>query len=390
MPFSTIRLPKAPNLPNATPEYQRQFQDQFESILRMYFNQLDATIQNTLAQLTTGVDTTGYVQFNTTTPGDRAVGRLRWNVVDGTLDLGMGFDGVTNQIGQEVYFPPLYNDLGVTVEDGVLIGVTGYDAIGGGLTFTKFVADGSMNQIRALAVTTSDMADGARGFATRMGYVRDLDTTGTPYSETWAVGDTVYASPTVAGGFTNVEPIAPELSYPVGTVTIVDATEGVLLVITSDLRTPVFYGAFSDTVNQAIGAANTPQTITFNTTDASSGVGIGVVTSRVYIENNGVYDFQFSLQIESSSSASRTISIWARVNGTDVVNSAGDITIKSNTDVLVPAWNYVLPMLANDYFELVWACSDTGVTVSYHAAQTSPFVKPAVPSAILTVTQVNQ
>lgn len=33
--------PVAPNLPLATQEYDRQFQDQFENILRLYFNQLD-------------------------------------------------------------------------------------------------------------------------------------------------------------------------------------------------------------------------------------------------------------------------------------------------------------------------------------------------------------
>jgi hypothetical protein len=33
--------PVAPNLPLATEEYERQFQDQFENILRLYFNQLD-------------------------------------------------------------------------------------------------------------------------------------------------------------------------------------------------------------------------------------------------------------------------------------------------------------------------------------------------------------
>jgi hypothetical protein len=33
--------PVAPNLPLAPTEYERQFQDQFENILRLYFNQLD-------------------------------------------------------------------------------------------------------------------------------------------------------------------------------------------------------------------------------------------------------------------------------------------------------------------------------------------------------------
>lgn len=43
-PLSTIRLqnPIAPRLPAATADYSQRFHDQFESILRLYFNQIDA------------------------------------------------------------------------------------------------------------------------------------------------------------------------------------------------------------------------------------------------------------------------------------------------------------------------------------------------------------
>lgn len=155
------------------------------------------------------------------------------------------------------------------------------------------------------------------------------------------------------------------------------------------LQGPASYGSFSDTTDQPVAAANTPQTMTFNTTDVSYGVVLGSPTSRVITTHKGIYNFQFSVQIESSTAASRLISIWPRLNGVDVPNSAGDITIKSNTDVLVPAWNYVFPMTAGDYFELVWACDNTSVLLSAHPVQTSPFNKPAIPSVILTVTQDN-
>jgi hypothetical protein len=39
----------APNLPLGTPEYSRQYQDQLNNVLRLYFNRLD----NLLAQLVT-------------------------------------------------------------------------------------------------------------------------------------------------------------------------------------------------------------------------------------------------------------------------------------------------------------------------------------------------
>lgn len=37
----------APNLPVATPDYQKQYQDQYSNVLRLYFNQLDSTNQQT-------------------------------------------------------------------------------------------------------------------------------------------------------------------------------------------------------------------------------------------------------------------------------------------------------------------------------------------------------
>jgi hypothetical protein len=35
--------PRAPNLPLATPEYGRAYQDQYSNALRLYFNQVDNT-----------------------------------------------------------------------------------------------------------------------------------------------------------------------------------------------------------------------------------------------------------------------------------------------------------------------------------------------------------
>lgn len=155
------------------------------------------------------------------------------------------------------------------------------------------------------------------------------------------------------------------------------------------LQGPAVYGSFSDTTDQPVITPNTPQTMTFNTTDLSYGVVLGSPTSRVITTYRGVYNFQFSVQVESTVSASRLISIWPRINGADVPNTAGDITIKSNSDVLVPAWNYVFPMMAGDYFELVWSCDGNNISLSHHPEQTSPFNKPAIPSVILTVTQDN-
>ena len=41
----------APNLPVATPDYQKQYQDQYSNVLRLYFNQLDAINNQSIQQI---------------------------------------------------------------------------------------------------------------------------------------------------------------------------------------------------------------------------------------------------------------------------------------------------------------------------------------------------
>ena len=65
--------PKAPNLPAATMEYSRPFQDQLLNILRLYFNQIDnftqyyaAAIAGTTAERPGNSLSIGQMYFDTT------------------------------------------------------------------------------------------------------------------------------------------------------------------------------------------------------------------------------------------------------------------------------------------------------------------------------------
>jgi hypothetical protein len=127
-----------------------------------------------------------------------------------------------------------------------------------------------------------------------------------------------------------------------------------------------------------------------NTTDLVDGLYLDPAhTSRIVCPASGVYNFQFSLQLQSSSASTKNVSIWARVNGTDVANSSTYITIAGNNSNQVAAWNFMFRLNANDYFELVWAADNANVSLYHEAAQTTPFAHPAVPSIIMTVFQVS-
>lgn len=150
------------------------------------------------------------------------------------------------------------------------------------------------------------------------------------------------------------------------------------------------YGAFHDTTTQTQTATNTAKAITFNATDSSNGVALGTPTSRVVVSNAGYYNFQFSTQLDKASGATASIWLWPKVNGANIAASASKVSIQGTTAENVPAWNFVLPMNANDYFELYWMTDDTNVQIKYEAGfGTAPNDVPAIPSIILTATYVS-
>lgn len=142
------------------------------------------------------------------------------------------------------------------------------------------------------------------------------------------------------------------------------------------------YGSFYDTTTQTATTINTAKAITFNTTDLSQGVYVGTTTSRIYVDTEGVYDFQTSLQLDSTVATDEHFYLWFAVNGVDVANSASTVRLKGNNSELILALNFFLDLKAGDYVELMYSVTNLGVNVLYAAA--SPPV-PAIPSIILTV-----
>lgn len=141
-------------------------------------------------------------------------------------------------------------------------------------------------------------------------------------------------------------------------------------------------GAFHDETTQTAAAINTGYAVSFNKTDLTQGVYLGTPTSRVYVDRPGSYNFQFSLQFVSTNASTKTVYIWADINGTAVPQSGTKITMKGASEAYLAAWNFVLRLNTGDYFRLMWATNDT--TVSINASAATAF-SPAIPSAILTV-----
>lgn len=150
------------------------------------------------------------------------------------------------------------------------------------------------------------------------------------------------------------------------------------------LRFP--YGAFHDTTTQTAAAINTAYAVTFNTTDLSNGVSIGSPTSRITVTYSGIYNFQFSLQLDKSSGSTGHTYIWAAINGTEVAESASEVAVQGTAAETIAAWNFLLRMNAGDYFQLMWSTTDLNMQIKAVGAS-SPV--PAIPSVILTTTFVS-
>lgn len=150
------------------------------------------------------------------------------------------------------------------------------------------------------------------------------------------------------------------------------------------------YGAFSDSTSQS-GSTNTAYAMKLNTTDLG-GHGVSIVSgSRMTVENSGVYNLQFSAQLDRvAGSGTKDISIWLSVTGSNVANTSTIITMSggAKASATVAAWNFLVPLSSSQYCELMWSTQDANLHLTASGSMSSPD-RPAVPSVIATLTQVS-
>ena len=149
---------------------------------------------------------------------------------------------------------------------------------------------------------------------------------------------------------------------------------------------PVNYGQFYDTTTQTAAAINTAYAMQFNTSSNRYGVYVDPANNtHIKVTRPAIYNMQFSLQLDKTSGGVGLFYVWARINGVDVPYSASQVRIQGNNAEIFVAANLFVSMSNGDYFQLMWAVDDTSVQILATAA--APPV-PAIPSVILTMTQV--
>jgi len=162
----------------------------------------------------------------------------------------------------------------------------------------------------------------------------------------------------------------------------------------------------SDNADQLATASNTPTEVKWDTLESGLGWTLnapGTATADV----PGIYTIRYSLQLANTDNAQHNAAVWLKINTgsglADVPRSATIFSIPARKSAGV--FSYIcayseatFQVNAGDIIALYWATDqayDTspatdGIYIEALAAQTSPYARPAVPSAIGSITFVSR
>jgi len=161
--------------------------------------------------------------------------------------------------------------------------------------------------------------------------------------------------------------------------------------------------AASDSTDQIAGGDDTPTVVEWNTLDSGYLWTLnspGSATADVA----GVYTIRYSLQFINTANAQHYVTVWLQKNGSDVANSATIFAVPARKSATPGEEGYLaayseatFTVDVGDEIELYWATDLAydpvtpldGIYMFHDAAQTTPYVRPAIPSAIGSITYVS-
>jgi len=142
-------------------------------------------------------------------------------------------------------------------------------------------------------------------------------------------------------------------------------------------------GLFFNTADQTFAVINTAYPVVFNATYLSNAVQLqSGSTSRIEALVGGIYNFQYSGQVLSSSSNAKEMAIWIRRDGTDIGYSTRVFTDSINGHRNTTSWSFNIDLQAGQYIEIIAAVTSTDLWLD---AQVAAPPKPGVPSSVLSV-----
>lgn len=192
---------------------------------------------------------------------------------------------------------------------------------------------------------------------------------------------------------TQTQHVAGDESAQQDGILLYDPTIDHLVVSANNVFEPLAYGencnaAFYTATTFTAASTNTAYAITWdNTALANSKVTIAAApnTSRIVVDHAGTYQIDFSAELKSGNSNSKTVYLWPRINGTDVPFSTIVHSIKNSGESKVVSRSGVFEFDEGDYLEAMYAVTDTGLTIDGSVATA---FAPAAPSASIILTEI--
>lgn len=164
-------------------------------------------------------------------------GEIAWDADEKSLKLGL-VGGNHLHVGQEVLYYA-ENATASVISKGALVCFAGTVGNSGKLRVTPWTGSQQPHTIMGLASGVFAAGVGEPGFVVHFGKIRGINTTGSLYSESWSIGDVLYAK--ASGGLTKTKPSAP--ATIIAAVTNVSSNNGALHVRITEGMTAADVGA---------------------------------------------------------------------------------------------------------------------------------------------------
>jgi hypothetical protein len=405
---STTNLPEGTNLYYTSTRFNTAFSTKTTTDLtegsNLYFTSPRAITALTGQNISIFNNDSGYIKLTDLSSGTG----ISYNNLTGVITNTLPDQTVVLTQGGTTTITGTYPNFTISSADQYTGTVTSV-ATGTGLTGGTITSSGTLSLNSKLAPL-----DSLTGNSLKLARVNSGETALEYFTPTYGTGTVTSVGTTglISGGpITSAGTITTSINTnklvgrsSAGTGIMEEITVGSGLTLTggtlSNATTPTplgYYGAWQTDATQTAAASNVGYPMRFEIADITPN-GISIVNNgsgdptRITFANTGIYNIQFSSQFQNIDNAEHNVTIWLRLNGTDVTGSSGFVQIPKrraagvgNEGHVITSWNYVLSVVAGQYYELVWSTNNhTNVTMQFYAAGSPP---PSAASVIMTVTQ---
>lgn len=151
------------------------------------------------------------------------------------------------------------------------------------------------------------------------------------------------------------------------------------------------YGSFFDSTSQTASPINTAVKVLIrNTNIATSNVVLS--NSQISVTQAGVYSVIASFQIDNNAGATHSVNTWFQqgngVGASSIVSNSNHIFTLTNGLRIVGMMEGFFNLAVNDYLEVYWSVSNTGISLVATGTQVSP-TRPATPCVSFEINRIS-